>query len=81
MQKYLARQADTAANMAVIQPKKPFVEVQEPKDVEVLIWRLTNGGSVYFSWDWLRNPYATEVHLSFSFLVVVDIVYIVARLS
>jgi len=37
--------------------------------------------SVYFSWDCSQNPCATEVCFSLVFLVVVGIVYIVARLS
>ena len=36
MQKYLAQQADTAANAAVIQPKKPK-DVAQSRDLSVLV--------------------------------------------
>ena len=65
MQNSLA-QAATVADEAVILRKKP-IDVEQTHDLSVLVWS--------------RNPYAAKVHFSFSFLVVVGIVYIVARLS
>ena len=55
------------ADEAVIMRKKP-IDVEQTHDLSILVG------------NWSRNPYAAEVHFSFSFLVVVGIVYIVARL-
>ena len=68
MQKYLAQQADMAANEAVIQPKKPK-DVEQMGDLSVLVGI---GRKILV---------LLKCILALVFLVVVGIVYIVARLS
>jgi hypothetical protein len=68
VQKYLAQQADMAANEAVIQPKKPK-DVEQTEDLSVLVGI---GREILV---------LLKCILALVFLVVVGIVYIVARLS
>ena len=68
VQKYLAQQADTAANEAVIQPKKPK-DVEQMGDLSVLFGI---GREILV---------LLKCILALVFLVVVGIVYIVARIS
>ena len=68
MQKYLAQQADTAANKAVIQPKKPK-DVAQSGDLSVLV-EISREILVLL-----------KCILALVLLVVVGIVYIVAILS
>ena len=68
MQKYLAQQADTAANEAVIQPKKPK-DVEQMGDLSVLVGI---GREILV---------LLKCILALVFLVLVGIVYIVARIS
>ena len=68
MQKYLAQLADMAANEAVIQPKKPK-DVEQTRDLSVLVGI---GREILM---------LLKCILDLVFLVVVGIVYIVARLS
>jgi len=68
VQKYLAQQADMVANDAVIQPKKP-------KDVEQM-------GDLFVLVEIGREILVLlKCILALVFIVVVGIVYIVARLS
>ena len=68
MQKYLAQQADTVANEAVIQPKKPK-DVAQSGDLSVLV---EIGREILV---------LLKCILALVLLVVVGIVYIVAMLS
>ena len=68
MQKYLAQQADKVANEAVIQPKKPK-DVEQIGDLSILVGI---GREILV---------LLKCILALVFLVVVGIVYIVARLS
>jgi hypothetical protein len=68
VQKYLAQQADMAANEAVIQPKKPK-DIEQTEDLSVLVGI---GREILM---------LLKCILALVFLVVVGIVYIVARLS
>jgi hypothetical protein len=68
VQKYLAQQADMAANEAVIQPKKPK-DIEQTGDLFVLVGI---GREIFV---------LLKCILALVFLVVVGIVYIVARLS
>ena len=68
MQKYLAQQADTAANEAVIQPKK-LKDVAQSGDLSVLV---EIGREILV---------LLKCILALVLLVVVGIVYIVAKLS
>ena len=68
MQKYLAQQADTTANEAVIQPKKPK-DVAQSEDLSVLV---EIGREILV---------LLKCILALVLLVVVGIVYIVAMLS
>ena len=68
MQKYLAQQADTAANEPLIQPKKPK-DVAQSGDISVLV---EIGREILM---------LLKCILALVFLVVVGIIYIVARLS
>jgi hypothetical protein len=68
VQKYLAQQADMAANEAVIQPKKPK-DVEQTGDLFVLVGI---GREILV---------LLKCILALVFLVVDEIVYIVARLS
>ena len=68
MQKYLAQQADTAANEAVIQLKK-LKDVEQMGDLSVLVGI---GREILVLLKYI---------LALVFLVVVEIVYIIARLS
>ena len=68
MQKYLAQQADMAANEAMIQPKKPK-DIEQTGDLPVL--------------DGIGREILVLLKciLALVFLVVVGIVYIVAMIS
>jgi hypothetical protein len=68
VQKYLAQQADTATNEAVIQPKKPK-DVAQLEDLSVLVGI---GREILV---------LLKCILSLVLLVVVGIVYIIAMLS
>jgi len=68
VQKYLAQQADMVANDAVIQPKKPK-DVEQMGDLFVLV---EIGHKILV---------LLKCILALVFIVVVGIVYIVARLS
>ena len=68
MQKYLAQQADTVANEAVIQPKKPK-DVAQSRDLSVLV---EIGREILV---------LLKCILALVLLVVVGIVYIAAMLS
>jgi len=68
VQKYLAQQADMVANDAVIQPKKPK-DVEQTGDLFVLV---EIGREILV---------LLKCILALVFIVVVGIVYIVARLS
>ena len=68
VQKYLAQQADMAANEAVIQPKKAK-DVEQTGDLSVLVGI---GREILV---------LLKCILALVFLVVVGIVYIVARIS
>ena len=68
MQKYLAQQADTTANEAVIQPKKPK-DVAQSLDLSILV---EIGREILV---------LLKCILALVLLVVVGIVYIIAMLS